>query len=139
MGEPAEKPSGNTRGNIGNLIPWKPGQSGNPAGRPKDSDRIAAYIREHTNGGREIADFMMGVMRGTEDESWRMKGQDRIKAAEWLADRGFGKCKEVSGIVEPFPISDLTDEELIVLQRVVARRAAATGGNPSGADPSQAS
>lgn len=137
MGEAAEKPSGNTRGNTGNLIPWKPGQSGNPNGRPKDSDRLAAYIRESTKSGREIADFMMGVMRGT--DKLFMKGQDRIKAAEWLADRGFGKAKEVATITEPFPISDLTDEELIVLQRVVARRAAATGGTPSGADPSQVS
>lgn len=137
MGEPAEKTSGNTRGNTGNLIPWKPGQSGNPAGRPKDSDRLAAYIRESTKGGREIADFMMGVMRG--GEKLFMKGQDRIKAAEWLADRGFGKAKEISAISEPFPVNDLTDEELIVLQRVVARRTAATGGDPSGADPSKAS
>lgn len=33
-------------GGIENLKPWKPGQSGNPAGRPKKANPFAAHLRE---------------------------------------------------------------------------------------------
>jgi hypothetical protein len=37
--------------------------------------------------GHEIAEFMLSVM---DDE--RARNADRIEAAKWLADRGFGKA-----------------------------------------------
>jgi len=37
--------SGLTVGND-NLKPWQPGQSGNPAGRPKDSRNLKSIIRD---------------------------------------------------------------------------------------------
>jgi len=36
-----------------NLSPWKPGQSGNPSGRPKGTRDLAGYVLETTDGGAE--------------------------------------------------------------------------------------
>ena len=65
---------------------FRPGQSGNPGGRPKAVSTVAVQIREQTRDGREIADFMLSVLRGP-----RRKVSDRMQAATWLADRGFGR------------------------------------------------
>jgi hypothetical protein len=47
-----------------------------------------ASIRDQTQDGRELVGFMLQVFRG-ETEGARIR--DRIEAATWLADRGFGK------------------------------------------------
>jgi hypothetical protein len=61
-----------------------PGQSGNPGGRPKGLTR---RVRELVgDDGTAIAEFMYSVMA---DEGVRTA--DRLEAARWLADRGFGK------------------------------------------------
>jgi hypothetical protein len=61
-----------------------PGASGNPGGRPKG---LARRVRELVgDDGTAIADFMFAVMV---DQRARMG--DRLDAARWLADRGFGK------------------------------------------------
>ena len=46
-----------TANNHGNsLTPWKPGQSGNPSGRPKGTRDLADYVLETTDGGKELVD-----------------------------------------------------------------------------------
>ena len=37
-----------------NLSPWKPGQSGNPSGRPKGTRDLAGYVLETTDSGKEL-------------------------------------------------------------------------------------
>ena len=64
--------------------PFKKGESGNPGGRPKG---LAERARELTNGGDELAEFMVQVFRG--EHGARLK--DRMDAASWLSDRGFGR------------------------------------------------
>lgn len=67
------------------------GKSGNPGGRPKG---LAALVRSTTKDGKELVELMTRIMRGRSD---LLEGvpeiavRDRIQAAEWLADRGFGK------------------------------------------------
>ena len=63
---------------------FTPGQSGNPGGRPKG---LARRVRELVgDNGEAIAAFMFELMS---DDSAR--NADRIEAAKWLGDRGFGR------------------------------------------------
>jgi hypothetical protein len=93
---------------------WKPGVSPNPGGRPKG---LAAYIRENTMDGRELADYLLAVIRGAVN----YKGGDRIKACEILLNRGFGAQPVIEGDAALKPILDtskLTQEELDFIENV---------------------
>jgi hypothetical protein len=63
------------------------GISGNPGGR---APGLGTYIRTKTQDGHAIADFMLAVMTDT-----GRKIDQRMEAATWLADRGFGKPAQV--------------------------------------------
>ena len=52
----------NNQGN--NLSPWKPGQSGNPSGRPRGTRDLAGYVLETTDGGKELVDALVSIARG---------------------------------------------------------------------------
>jgi hypothetical protein len=61
-----------------------PGVSGNPTGRPPG---FGAMIRDETRSGAELVAFMLGVLRNPKQPT-----PLRMQAAQWLADRGFGKA-----------------------------------------------
>jgi hypothetical protein len=62
-------------------MPFQPGQSGNPGGRPKGEAALKAAAREFTEQS-------LGVMAASlTDEDPRI----RLKAAELLLDRAWGK------------------------------------------------
>lgn len=63
---------------------FAPGFSGNPGGRPKGLGRCVRELVGEDGGG--IADFMLEVMNNE-----RARTADRIEAAKWLTDRGFGR------------------------------------------------
>jgi hypothetical protein len=70
-----------------NLEPWKPGQSGNPGGRPKG---LAKQVRELIGvDGLPLAEAMYDIAK---DESEATR--DRITAMQWLAERGWGKADQ---------------------------------------------
>jgi len=75
------------------------GQSGNPGGRPVGFHN---YIQERTGDGSELTDFVLSVFR---DEN--ASNKERMDAATWLADRGFGKPTVNSGAQAP-GIGDFT-------------------------------
>jgi Family of unknown function (DUF5681) len=63
---------------------YLPGTSGNPNGRPKG---LAALVQAETHGGAELVAFMLRVLRQEKQPTVL-----RMQAAQWLADRGFGKA-----------------------------------------------
>ena len=60
------------------------------------------YIQERTGDGSELTDFVLSVFR---DEN--ASNKERMDAATWLADRGFGKPTVNSGSQAP-GIGDFT-------------------------------
>lgn len=83
------------------------GKSGNPGGRPKKDFILATKCQAYTE---ETLDFMVKVMRGEaikrKQKRVGSRGkletivdtptfQDRIKAAEWITDRAWGKAPTV--------------------------------------------
>jgi len=62
---------------------FKPGQSGNPSGRPKDVWGLAAEARKH---GPAALKVLVELMLDPNE-----RGTTRAQAAQVLLDRGFGK------------------------------------------------
>jgi hypothetical protein len=107
--------------NPENLTPWKPGQSGNPAGAKKGAKHISTHIREMLND-EEFTMWLSDPRDGFKEyKGAPMKAIIKtalIKAAagekdarEWIAKYGYGQKLEVehSGAIET---KTLTDEEL---------------------------
>ena len=61
---------------------WKPGQSGNPGGRPKDIAEVRDLARQHT--AVAIAALVEIAKSGKSESA-------RVSAAEALLDRGYGR------------------------------------------------
>lgn len=107
-------------GGASNLTPWKPGQSGNPAGRPKG---IAAVVKDRVNPD-ELVDILTAVAR---DE--RAKPSERIAAVRELADRGWGKAPAFAAIegADPLELSAIAQEVQAIADELAARRDAREG------------
>ena len=112
-----------------NLSPWKPGQSGNPTGRPRGTRDLAGYVLETTDGGKELVDALVSIARGVmpnvpvQEGSRPRKDQqvrpaDQLKAIEMLLDRGFGRSPQqldIAHSVTDRPLEHLSDEMLMLL------------------------
>lgn len=77
---------------------FKPGQSGNPGGRPKG---IAAQAREHTEAALTV------LVNGMADEDARV----RVAAAREILDRGWGKPLTMTADVTK-ALDDLSDDDV---------------------------
>jgi hypothetical protein len=109
------------------MPPWKPGESGNGLGVAVTARGIAMYARKRTRNGKELVDFMLGVMRGeplpvraTRNHRARYpqtpKVEHRMVAAQWLADRGWGKAKELIELQGDAPTTP--EQRLALLRRL---------------------
>ena len=85
---------------------FQPGQSGNPGGRPKGEAKVREAARVHT----EVA---IGVLVSAMDDP---DARVRIKAAEVILDRGWGKAAQPIGGSD-----DLPDLAISVIERVIVR------------------
>jgi hypothetical protein len=95
---------------------FTPGVSGNPGGRPKGLSR---RVRELVgDDGRAIAEFMFGVLS---DETQRTA--DRMEAAKWLADRGFGRAVQALDIDVPssLDINDFSTDDLRAIAEILRK------------------
>jgi hypothetical protein len=96
-------------GRVENLKPWKPGQSGNPGGRPKgrliDETLEELLLRNDSELALAIAKKLLARAKAGE-----------VKAIQLVAERVQGKPKrhlELSGPDGgPLDIHNMTDEEL---------------------------
>ena len=70
---------------TGQFLPGAP--SPNPNGRPKG---LAALVRQETREGAELVAYMLAVLRHPKQPTAL-----RMAAAQWLADRGFGRAVNV--------------------------------------------
>lgn len=84
---------------AGQATRFKPGQSGNPGGRPKG---IAAKAREHADQAIDV------LVNGMDDPDPRV----RIAAAREILDRGWGKPIAMVAEAAGSLLTSMTDEEL---------------------------
>ena len=97
--------------------PFPKGVSGNPGGRPRG---LASYVREKTCDGTEIVDLMVSVMRGETVDGAKPRLRDRMDAATWLSDRGFGRPvnqveSRSNSLSLEMTMSELTSEDLMTI------------------------
>ena len=89
----------NRRKETGRKAPssaWKPGQSGNPGGRPKVSAEIRDLARDH---GAKAIERLVALMHSKNESV-------AVRAAEALLDRGYGRPVQgmaLSGAERPVP------------------------------------
>lgn len=83
---------------------WKPGQSGNPAGRPKGHMVGLAKMAREIVGedGKPLVEFHWALLTvdAKELKRWDISREDvtlrdRRDCADWLACRGWGKAPDV--------------------------------------------
>ena len=84
---------------------FKPGQSGNPNGRPKQPKEFKALVKSNTVPALEA------VIRIMNDDT--AKDSDRIKAAELIIDRAYGKS------VQPIDADVKADVNIFALPKEV--------------------
>ena len=83
---------------------FKPGQSGNPGGRPKSIERVVNLARENTEAGvKAIAKIMLDP---------KERGATRVAAFNALMDRAWGKAPQTITIDN---MDNMTDAELEAL------------------------
>ena len=88
-------------------MPFAPGQSGNPSGRPKENAEVKSLARAHTKRAIE----KLAALIDSEDE------RVAVSASEAILNRGYGKPAQaiVGGDEDDSPIS------LRVIERAIRR------------------
>jgi hypothetical protein len=103
---------------------FRPGVSGNPGGRPRRPDTIAArqvFVNVRTAARaltQEAIDTLATVMR-----DGRAPPTARISAAVALLDRGHGRPSQAVDLNIGCDLARLTDDELEELERIMERAA----------------
>jgi hypothetical protein len=126
----SERSTGNSErnsGGVANLRPWQPGQSGNPAGRPKG---IAATVRERTDP-LELVDVLLSVANDP-----RAKASERIAAVRELLDRGYGKAPAFAAMegTDPLELESLARDIQGIADELAARRQVPPSGDAVAAE-----
>jgi hypothetical protein len=114
--EPGEMPKGGPRSTS-----FRPGQSGNPNGRPKRPDTIETHkiIADVKMLARECAPQAISTLKAIM-LSERAPAAARISAASSILDRAHGKPKQEMEIRRP-DLSRLTDDELDALEALLEK------------------
>ena len=101
MAKPKTVAASGRPGRVENLVQWKPGQSGNPSGRPKG---IASKARELVNNDpKRLLEVLLSVA-----EDSKAKPGDRISATREFLDRAWGRSAAYAPVEDGDPL-DLSD------------------------------
>jgi hypothetical protein len=101
---------------------FKPGQSGNPGGRPKEAEDVKKLARDYT---REAIDKLAFWMRSDNAKA-------SVTASSVLLDRAYGKAPQAIDVTHNKNLLDeLTTDELASLIATVTGK---TGSDRSGSD-----
>jgi hypothetical protein len=84
--------------------PWKPGQSGNPGGRPKAVGHVRDLARLHT---AEAIKVLAAIMKNS-----KASHAARVAAASALLDRAYGRPAQEIAVTPRGSIHDFSDDEL---------------------------
>jgi hypothetical protein len=86
---------------------FKPGQSGNPGGRPRAIVEVAKAAREYTI---EALETLAAIMRNRDATA-----SARVSACEILIERGWGKAPQMITLRRDQNMKELSDDELIAI------------------------
>jgi hypothetical protein len=86
---------------------FRPGISGNPGGRPKEVGHVRELAREHTE---EAIRTLAAIMQDGKEPA-----AARVRAAECLLDRGWGRAEMTANVKLPKDVRDLSREELLAI------------------------
>ena len=98
---------------------FKPGQSGNPGGRPKG---LAKTVRDACGGSPlRLAHVLLEIA-----EDPKAHNRDRVAATRELLDRGWGKAPAYASVQmdDPLELSDIAREIQTIADELAARREA---------------
>ena len=98
------------------MAKFKPGQSGNPGGRPAVVKHIQELARQHT------ADAVEALIAALQ------KPGERVAAASTLLAYGYGRPTQTMNVRKISSWADLTDEELEMLVTSTDEAIASMGG-----------
>ena len=115
---------------------WQPGHSPNPSGRPKALIEVIELARKHTP---EAIAALASIMNNKE-----AMDSARVKAAEVLLDRGWGKAPQHITIDDQPAETSLADTELggrldILARKALRERSGGLGGTLATEVPSKSS
>lgn len=83
--------------------PFAPGQSGNPGGRPKESNKVKELARVHTERAIEV------LAESLADPKLK------VSAAQALLDRGWGKAAQIISGDDDAPVRVIATIERIIV------------------------
>jgi hypothetical protein len=86
---------------------FQPGISGNPGGRPKEVGHVRELAREHTE---EAIRTLAAIMQDGKEPA-----AARVRAAECLLDRGWGRAEMTANVKLPRNVRDLSTDELLAI------------------------
>jgi hypothetical protein len=115
------------RGHEGKATRFKPGQSGNPAGKVKVIIEVVNAARERTLEAIATLTAIMGDTKAT--------ASARVTAAVALLDRGWGKPPAIMTLKREGAYKELTDDELIAIAAGTEGEARTNGGSDPATAP----
>lgn len=104
---------------------FKPGQSGNPSGRPK----VVAHVKELAKVHTEAAIKTLAEVMGNPEAP----PHARVKASEVLLDRAWGKAETTATVNVSRDVRDLSTAEILAALAV----AGVVGAQASDGEPGQ--